>query len=146
MKRFLVLTLVVGLMAGALTSAEAAKKTKKKTRTAKSTYEAPAIGSGGGVCLGATNSCGDIATGPDERFVMIKIVDQAGFDVYATVGQDLDGDSLTDTSTEICGKSEEPIPIEPGVAVTIFPWAVGSPTCPGVATTGTVTAKLSNLP
>jgi hypothetical protein len=146
MKRLLILALVVGLVAGALTAAEAAKKKKKKTRTAESTYEAPAIGSGGGVCLGATNSCGNIATGPDERFVEIEIIDEAGFDVYATVGQDLDGDSLTDSSTEICGKSKEPIPIEPGVALTIFPWAVGQPDCPGVATTGTVKATLSNLP
>jgi hypothetical protein len=147
-KRILILTLVLGLIAGALTTAEAAKKKKpkKKTRTAESTYEAPAIGSGGGVCLGATNSCGNIATGPDERFVMIEIVDQSGLDVYATVGQDLDGDTFTDSSTEVCGKSEEPIPIEPGVALTIFPWAVGNPSCPGAATTGRVTAKLSNLP
>jgi hypothetical protein len=51
-KRILIVTLVLGLIAGALTTAEAAKKKKpkKKTRTAESTYQAPAVGSGGGVC------------------------------------------------------------------------------------------------
>lgn len=149
MKRMIVGALVFSLALGTLTVAEAGKKKKKpkkKTRVVESTYDAPAIGSGAGVCLGATNSCGDIATGGNERFVMIEISDQAGLDVYASVGQDVDGDGFTDNSVTICGKSEEAIPIEPGIALTIFPWAVGRPDCPGVATTGTVTAKLSNLP
>ncbi len=147
-KKIVGLFLVLGLFAGATATAEAAKKKKPKkvTRTVESAYEAPAIGSGGGVCLNATNSCGDIATGTDENFVMISITDSAGFDVYASVGQDLDGDGLTDGSVTICGASEEPIPITPGFAITVFPWAVGRPDCPGVATQGVVTATLSNIP
>lgn len=150
MKRFLILVLAFGLIAGMVTSAEAGKKKKKSakkvTREAEYTYDAPAVGSGGGVCFAATNSCGDIATGPTERFVVVEITDQAGMDVYASIGQDLDGDNFTDNSVDICGKSEEPIPIEPGYAITVFPWAVGGPDCPGVATTGTVKLTLSNLP
>ncbi|MDQ3964561.1 MAG: hypothetical protein M3277_11730 [Actinomycetota bacterium] len=148
MKRIVITALVLGLVFGAVATAEAGKKKKpKKTkRVVETVYDAPAIGSRGGVCLAATNSCGDIPTGPDEYFVTIEITDQTGLDVYATVGQDLDGDTFTDTSTTICGKNEEPIPIEPGIAITVFPWAVGRPSCPGVATTGTVKATLSNLP
>ncbi len=148
MRRIIAVAMAFGLIFGSVATAEAAKKKKPKktTRTVESVYQAPAIGSGAGICLVATNSCGDIPTGANEHFVVIEIVDQAGLDVFGTVGQDLNGDGFTDNSTEFCGKTEEPVAIDPGFPLTVFPWAVGRADCPGVATTGTVTATLSNLP
>ena len=148
MKKALALTMILGLIFGSIATAEAGKKKapKKVTREAQSVYDAPAIGSGAGICPAATNSCGSIPTGANENFVHIKIEDAAGMAVYASVGQDLDGDNFADNSVNICGESEEPLQITPGVELMVFPWAVGGPSCPGIATTGTVTATLSNLP
>lgn len=80
-----------------------------------------------------------------ERFVTIGIVDAAGLPVYASVGQDLDGDGITDESTNICGKTAEPIASKPGYEVTGFPWAVGRTSYPGAATSGVVNATFSNF-
>lgn len=153
MKKPLAVLLLLGLLAGALAAgpADAAKKKKKKPkrveRVVEVVYQAPAIGSGAGVCLRPTNSCGDIPIGLKEKFVKIEITDATGLPVFFGVGQDTDPDAVgTETSHgEFCGSTgDDPIEVLPGYTLIVFPWAVG--TCPGVATTGTVTATLSNLP
>ncbi len=155
MRKAIAVALALGLLAGAMVApAEAGKKKKKKRveRVAETTYEAPALGSAttGGVCLRPTNSCGDIATSGDEKCVKVEIADATGTAVAFTLGQDSDPATL---GTELdygqfCGTTgDEPIEIEPGYPLVVFPWAFGDVVCPGgVATTGTVTATLSNLP
>ena len=157
MKRFLVLALVLGLVAGALVGpATAGKKKKKKKpkrveRVVETKYEAPAFGAappGNGVCLRPTNSCGDIATGPKEKYVKVEITDATGLPVAFHLGQDTDPDALGTESSlgDFCGTTgDEPIEIEPGFTIVVFPWALGI-TCASVATQGTVTGTLSNLP
>lgn len=148
MRKPIMVVLALGVVIAGLTPGQAAnkKKVKKVTRVVESVYDAPAIGSGAGICPGATNSCGRLAAGSKEKFVTIEITDATGLPVYATVSQDLDGDSFSDESTTICGTSTEPISIHPGVEVIVFPWAVGRPSCPGLATTGVVKATFANLP
>ncbi len=154
MKKTIAVALSLGLLGGALVApAEAGKKKKKPQRVervAEIQYEAPAIGTAtaGGFCLRPTNSCGDIATGSTENFVKMEIDDASGTAVAFTLGQDTDPETFgTETQYgKFCGTTgDEPIKIQPGFALVVFPWLLG-PTCPSIATQGGVTATLSNLP
>ena len=139
----------------ALPSAQAGKKKKAPKRTervAEATYQGPAVGVGGaGICSPGTLGCFPFALGADEGYINIEIADTVPVGVFASVTQDLDGDTFADTSVDICGSSAEPIQVEPGVEVTVFLWegpgvtTDGAP-CPGVVTQGTITATISNLP
>ena len=158
MKRSVVLLLVIGLLAGALTvPAEAAKKKKKKKkaqrveRVVEVDYQAPAIGispPGTGVCLRPTNSCGDIVIGAGELYAKVEITDATGTPVAFSLGQDTDPDTVGTEHDlgQFCGTTgDDPVALEPGFAIVVFPWALG-PACGAVATQGTVKATLSNLP
>jgi hypothetical protein len=143
MKKAIITALVLGLVAGSLAAPASAQKKKKKVkkveRVVEHVYEAPAIGSGTGACLRPTNSCGDIGVAMTERYVKVEVVDSSGTKVRFSVQQD--GKSLG----AYCGTTgDEPIEVAPGGQLTVFPWTAG--TCPGVATQGTITATLSNLP
>lgn len=153
MRKALAVALAAGLLAGAFVGpAEAGKKKKKPVKTervAESTYDGPAIGSSdiGGVCLVATNSCGNFLALPEEKYMSVEITDSAGFPVSASVSWDTDGDGISDTGFEVCGKTEEPQEIDPSYEINVFVWALPSPTCPvAIATTGTIKATFSNMP
>lgn len=151
MKRFLVLFLILGLVVGSVATAEAGKKKKPKKveREAESVYDTPAIGHPDLIvgCSGSTG-CANFGIGPKERFISLEIVDSAGLPVYGSASQDLDGDNFGDEGFNFCGKTDEPMPIHPGVELNIFISAAGgtSPPCAGAATSGTVKAVISNLP
>lgn len=156
MRKPIVVLLILGLAIGSFAvPAEAGKKKKKKKpkrveRVAESEYQAPAFGSPetGGVCFRPTNSCGDIPTGANERFVRIDIDDASGTASPFTLGQDTDPDTFgTETILgDFCGTTgDDFLQIEPGLPLIVFPWALGGATCPGAfSTTGTVKATLSN--
>ncbi len=155
MKKALVILLGFSLVVGALVAPAPAAKKKKKPkrveRTVESKYEAPAIGTaqtGNGVCFRPTNSCGDIATAANEAFVMVEIADRSGTKVGFSLGQDTDPNTFGTEKDlgDFCGATAEPVAIEPGLPIVVFPWMIGSTSCPGIATQGTVTATLSNLP
>lgn len=157
MRRIVALTMILGLILGAVATAEAGKKRKPKRTTrvmreVEVTYDGPAVGVGAagvGACFVALNSCGNVAIGPDDRFMEVEVTDASGTAVQLDLGQDTDEATVgteVDLGT-ICGASNEPIAIQaPGVPITTFPWAFGSPDCPGVATTGTIKFTFSNLP
>jgi hypothetical protein len=157
MRKALIFALVIGLIAGSMMAPAMAKKKKKKKKPVKvervveSTYDAPAIGAappGTGVCLNPTNSCGNIAVGAEENYVKLSIADATGLPVAFSLGQDTDPATLGTEKDlgQYCGDTgEEPIQLEPGFAIVVFPWAVGA-SCGAVATTGTVTATISNIP
>ncbi len=145
MRKVITLILATALVLGAFAapSAQAAKK-KKKGRVATGTYDGPAIGAAGiGICFPGTLGCFGFGSAANEHSVEVKIEDNAGTPVYASVTQDLNGDNQADTGTNICGASEGPIPIEAGYEVTIFIWEGPgtNPACPGVATSGKITVK-----
>jgi hypothetical protein len=157
MKRAIVVALILGLIAGALAAPAAAQKKKKKKknvrveRVVEGMYETPAIGHPDVIvgCAGTTG-CATIGVAANERFVKIEIEDASGLPVYATAGQDLDGDQLADKSFSFCGTTgEEPMEIEPGFEINIFISAGPGvrKVCPGAATgPGKAIATLSNLP
>ena len=145
MRKIVMVVLSASLVFGAF-GAPAADAAKKKARKASATYDLPAIGAAGiGVCSPGTIGCVDFATASGERKVSVEIVDSAGTPVFASVSQDLNGDNQADVSTDICGKSDGAIPIEPGFGVTVFIWEGpgANPVCPGFASSGTINLTFS---
>jgi hypothetical protein len=81
---------------------------------------------------------------PGERFVSVVLDDDAGMPVRATIGQDHDGDGVTEHEHEICGATTAPIKLTPGAPVIV--WAQEGPCEDGtnaVATYGKVTATFT---
>ncbi len=155
MKRTLIIALVLGLVFGALTTAEAAKKKKKpkKTeRTVEGSYDAPPLVIAGTCAQSGAIGCVSIATGPGEAFITkAKVTDAHGQPVVVGVSANTDGQIGDDVSFgEFCGELTEPMPIEPGVELHFWVGTiadiVGQACAPGLATTGTVSVTLSNLP
>ncbi len=142
MRKVITVALSAVLVLGAFGApADAGKKKKAKPRKASATYDGPAIGAmGAGVCFPGTLGCFGFGSAANEKAVDVEVVDSLGTPVLASVTQDLDGDGFADTGVDICGKSEEPIPIEAGYEVTVFIWEGPSvsPVCPSVATNGTI--------
>ena len=144
MRKVLLLVLIVGLCFGSIASA-GAKKGRKISRTAEATYAAPAYfyWAPTGDNIGGAN----FPTTAAERFVSIEIEDAAGLGVSAAVGQDPENDGTVD-NTPFCTKTDQPMPVTPGLPVTVFVF-VGpctSPPGPAFATQGTITATFSNRP
>lgn len=152
MRKPLVLLLVLGLMFGSIATAEAGKKKrkpKKVTRTVEGSYDAPALIVVGTCSQTGAIGCVSIVTGPKEKFLEVEVTDQHGQPVYVSIGADTDGNNQDDTDYgHFCGKTDGPIPVDPGVELhlwvgfTIDPNFAGC--VPGFATSGTLTAKLSN--
>ena len=158
MKRAISVVLALGLLAGAFAlPAEAAKKKKKKVvrveRVVELPYQCPCgpstpAGSQGFWLAGGTFGGGPGATGGEENFVSVEVTDQSGQPVFVSLGQDGDGDGLSETDVgDACGATEEPLPVPaPGSEVSVFVY-VG--TCsdgtPSIATGGTVKLTFSNI-
>lgn len=148
MRKLLVAAVVVGLVGGAVATAEAGKKKapKRVTREAEAAYIAPArlYWAPTGDNIGGAR----FPTGANESYVSVTIEDTAGMDVSAAVGQDPEGDA-TVTTTDFCTTTAEPVPIEPGLEVTVFVYAgpcTAPQPAPAFATQGTIIATFSNLP
>ncbi len=157
--RKVLLILMALLVLAALAGPVEAKKKKKKPpapvrteRTATSDYQAPAIGAPevGAVCFKPTNSCGDIPVGVGEFYAKVEIADASGTGTAFSFGQDTDPAALGTETTygKFCGSTgEQPIQILEGFPLVVFPYIFGGALCPGgIATTGTITATISNLP
>jgi hypothetical protein len=136
---------------GALVPGQAvAKVAKKHARVALGSYTAPGIGVGGvggGLHCGQSGSAGCVqfSTKASERFATISIKDDSGNPVYATWGQDINGDSQLDRGGEFCGKTKSPVTLVGGKDLVILIWE-GSAldgSCDGFATQGSVTATFS---
>ena len=154
MKRFIVLIAILGLIVGSVTTAEAAKKKKKNkkpySRVFEATYANPAPGIGGVVTIGGQGGTADSPALANERFLSIEIIDDAGQPVYWGLShQDEGGDGAGDIVAGGCGKTDTPLEIIPGysytITVTTGPGA-SAPTCPGVATAGTIKLTFTEVP
>lgn len=145
MKRLVVVIMVAGVLAVSIGNAEARRKRRPKTpyvRVFEGHYDNPAIGIGGVVTYGGAGGYVTNLSLANEKFLNVEIIDDAGMDAYFGVGQqDTNGDGIGEIVAGGCGKLAAPIEIVPGytysVTVTMGP-GTEAPTCPGVATAGTI--------
>ncbi len=150
-KSWTAMLLALIVAASVAAPASAGKSRKTKARKMKLAYSAPAYGTAGlGLCFQG-ESC--LFYGPpagSERFFSVKIVDDLGTPVYASVIQDTNGDgsylATHDLTVPICGETEEPIEIEPSQPVSVWVWQGPGveAACPGLASSGTATGTFSS--
>jgi hypothetical protein len=151
MRRLGVFLLVAALVMGALATPSAAGKKKKKQRKVEAAYVIPstALTTVGASCQTPPIGCAEFEIKPGERFVKVAVDDVTGQPQYASiyVYGFTDG---SDTHDHICGASEEPHRIAPGVkSLVVVVGETGGITggsCPSMAVAGTITATFSNLP
>jgi hypothetical protein len=146
-----VVALVCSLALGTLlpSTAIAHKKPHKKPGTTivlKANYSRP----DGVAVAGSYASYGGTLFSPASNtpYVSLTIADQSGEPVFASVGQDVNGDKQIGSDEfrgSFCGKTASPLVIDPKYQITVF---VFSGTCSdgtqSVATSGTITAVLSS--
>lgn len=92
-----------------------------------------------GVVAG-NRGCIVLPVAPKERFVDVQISDASGTTAPGFVAQS----DNPDTWTPICGGTDRPLKINPGVEVTIWVYAYRAPNlppCAGAGTSGTVTVR-----
>ncbi|HEV2756004.1 MAG TPA: hypothetical protein VG318_09545 [Actinomycetota bacterium] len=168
MKKAIVVALTAGLVAGALVGpADAGKKKKKPPvpppapvkveRVVEIEYQVPNLGvatdvTSGGICMLDTNnpgSCVNIPLQAGEAYVKIEVADTSGQKSYGFLSQgDTDGDGIGNLYGDFCGAHPEPIEMlsqSVPLQISLYNGAAGS-CVPSVATTGTITATLSNIP
>lgn len=147
-RKFLVLSMVLGLVAGSVTTAEAAQKSRgpaRVERTVEGPYgPLPAPVTGCTTPLGPW-ACMIVPTRWNERFFTAKVMDLHGQPVFVRA---YSGNQPIGT---FCGETTEPIRIQPGATLSLFlvlpwtPWELDLE-CPAnrVKSTGTIVVTLSN--
>ena len=144
-------TLCAVVVASMGAPAIAGKKKKRVERTAEGAYVAVAVPRGvtDTPCPADQVGCVILPVEKGERFVEVEIIDASGQDVWASVYIYGYSDG-TDGHEHICGKSDGPLQLGPGVTelVVIVTQTTGGATnpCAGAASQGTVSATFSNLP
>ncbi len=158
MKRLIIGALVAGLLAGTLlTTAGASTSKKRKKPPAKVErefdfeYLCPCVG----IYEFGTRTYQNIGGGPmpvekNELYLTAEAVDLTGMVVPVEIDQDIDGDGSLEPVGAFCGKTEDPIAIEPGIEIVVYINAgfplVCQPDNPTVLAGGTVHFVLSNFP
>ncbi len=152
MKKIVTLALLLGLVAGGAFAAPAGakKKAKKTSRTAEAKYENPALGIGGVVTSGTAGGSAEFPLAAGERYFAVQIEDASGTEVYASLSQDTDPSTPQwEIFTGICGSSDGPIEVTPGLPVRVTVTAGPGredPSCMGLASNGTIKATITNSP
>ena len=156
MKKLFSLLVVSGLLAGAMVAPAEAGRRKKPVRRERKVELAYQFGSPGvpgavGACLTAAGvegtACIDVPLGAGEAYVKVESVDATGLPTTGILAQDTDtANPGWEIFAEFCGTTPEPIKITEGLPLRISLYTAPSPTCPGITTTGTINATLSNLP
>ena len=152
MKKTISIVLLGILVAGAFAAvpAQAKKKKKPHVRVVEGSYDQPAPGIGGVVTFSGQGGTIEIPTLAKENFIQIEVTDDVGTETYFGLAQeDTDGDGFGEIIYGGCTKTVEPLPITAGllhtVTITTGP-GLSDPTCPGIATSGTVKVTLTEKP
>lgn len=147
---------VAGAVAAAPATAPAGPGTRPRPRQEQQTYVTPAVsafvaGSGGHVCgnpgtPAERTGCLTFAPGLTERYVRVDAEDASGLPVPLYLDQ-VDGPIREKDGIFLCGDSEEPVEIAPGLPLTVvIQPARQDPLCAGAATTGSVTITFLTRP
>lgn len=102
-------------------------------RVVDKTYQAAEVQSGGSIRI---SSGVTFRTRAAERFVEVTIEDATGATVPGRVTQDADGDGENEVEAKVCGATDGPVEIRPGVPVTVW---METGTCNGGTEAGTWT-------
>ncbi len=150
MKRLVMSFMVLSLVIGVVATAEAKKKPQRTTRTVEGSYDSPVLGMFG-QCAGSHGvGCVSFLVGPKERFVTAKVHDAHGLPVFVFIRSIASGafGAGSESYGSFCGETTEPIAVPPGTELEFWVGAAASVYgCqPGIATSGTITVMLSNLP
>ena len=156
MKRFLMLSMILGLIAGFVATAEAknGQKPTRTERTVEGSYATQFVPFNVYCYQQAGVGCVEIETRKDEAFLTAKAVDAHGQPVLVQVWGWGDEPQHSDDYGSFCGETDEPIAFDRGADVYLVVGYDGSgdlgpsmSKCrPGIGTTGTVSVTLSNLP
>lgn len=152
MKKTLSIVLLGALVAASFTAAPAQAKKKKAphVRVVEGTYDQPAPGIGGVLTFSGAGGTIEVATLANENFIQVEVTDGVGPETYFGLSQeDTDGDGFGEIIYGGCTKTAEPVPITGGlthtITITTGPGAE-APTCPGIATSGTIKVTLTENP
>ena len=147
MRKALIFSLLIALVAGAMSSPAVAKKKKLKPRVVEGTYDQPALGVGGVASSSANGGAIEVPLMPKEKYFSVEVTDDSGTDVYASLSQDTDPSTPSwEIFAGICGRTEAPIEVTPGIPVRITVTAgpgAEDPQCAGLASSGTIKATIS---
>lgn len=151
MKRASAIVLMASLLAMSNTSVvEAGKResAKRKERTVEAVYLSPApavalMGEFSGACAhGEGIGCVRFETRPKEKFARVKIEDALGLPVHGFITT-ADGQTIL---ADFCGETAKSVLL---TDISIQVWVIEGPCSdgtPAIASQGTVSATLSNLP
>lgn len=137
----------VGTLSGCVNDAHAVEAVLERHADGTLNFAAPNVLTGGSVqgCLVAITNCLTFTTAKDEKYLTVTSVDASGRPVGISLYPNT-GVNGASTETFICGSAKD-FPIPPK-----SDWNLAADTltadvaCPGVASRGTVTIVLSNLP
>lgn len=150
MKRFLILFMVLGLVVGSVATAEAANKKKptRHERTVEATYNGPWLPFGNWDCApSGGRGCVSVTTRAGESYLSAEVTDAHGQPVYVSVWSEYEASGASPIFYgSFCGETADPIKFPPGVTLKLWVGYWPSGCGPGMATAGTVSMTLSNLP
>ena len=153
MKRILIAVMVVGVVAGTVVTAEAKKKRTRVERTVEGAYAGPWVPFGNWDCSDAPTGgrgCVTITTRSVESHLSAKVRDAHGQPVRVMVWSEYNASNSSPLFYgSFCGETTAPISFPPGVTLKLWIgyFDPALPSCGiGLATTGTISVTLSNLP
>ena len=153
MKRFLIFVMVLGFIAGSVATTEAKRRPTRVERTFEGNYETPFVPGRAGCSRTEGRGCVTVYTRSTESFFTAEVTDALGFPVFVQVWTEADSDGLEDVLFgTFCGETTQPISFPPGTELHFwvgFTFSTAAyESCPSglIATTGTISVTLSNVP
>lgn len=144
MKKLCVLVATTVAVAASVAPAEARRN--HSPRVVEESYSEPMYWPVPAACA-EHRGCVSFYPRSGQRAISISVSDDLGTEPYLYVYQDVDGDGKSDTPDRlaaVCGRTEAPVPIQPGIEVDVFINFENVELCgTEFARKGTVTASFS---
>ena len=147
MRKFSIMAITIALVLGAILApvAGAARKAKKVKTTRTETADYTTSGSaaapiGVATVCAQSQGCLTFVAQSKEEYVTFTVTDATGTPAPFLVS--LDGA----TTSTYCGATDRPVWLNRATEIEVLIATVAVPDCPGVATSGSLSATFSNLP